>query len=165
MKYIKKHENFLDEKLLESCVQYSDSVFNNNNMVNKFNYNYNLWPKHVILDSNPILIHIIVNVILNSIKTKLGHTNIKSKIMLFCFLPGSHLPWHQDAHHNGAFTLYLNDEWDKNNGGLFLYEDDDQIKAIVPKKNLAVENVGGIWHNVSCLTPRSKNRFSIQVFL
>ena len=77
---------------------------------------------------------------------------------------GSHIPWHDDSHVNSASTIYLNVEWDINSGGLFLYKEDDQIKAEVPEYNKMIFSEK-IKHAVTMITPSSPDvRVTMQCF-
>ena len=83
---------------------------------------------------------------------------------MYVWQRGSHIPWHDDSHVNSASTIYLNVEWDINSGGLFLYKEDDQIKAEVPEYNKMIfsENIE---HAVTMITPSSPNvRITMQCF-
>lgn len=63
---------------------------------------------------------------------------------LFRFPPGSRLIWHSDgANYVGAYAYYIHRQWDKNDGGQFLFEsgrDDDPFDGyfIAPKPNRLV---------------------------
>ena len=83
-------------------------------------------------------------------------------------LPISHIPWHIDNHKTGI-TIFLNNDWDLDHGGLFLYKDrdnNDNIKAILPEKNKVVIVRNGITpHAVSILSNNSKIRRTLQIFI
>lgn len=167
MKYIKQHKNFFDSEIFFEVVEYSNSLCTNGK--NSFRTNYS-WHKGIILDSNVILIHdidtnnIIYHKIKNQVEKKLNIMN-KSRIMIYFWTPGSHISWHNDGVHKGGLTIYINDYWNRNDGGLFLYEDNNEIKGIIPEKNLAIEQVGGVPHAVTCLTKNSPIRVTIQIFI
>jgi len=171
-KKITVYENYLDEVLFNECFQYSYYLFNSNNKNNDFNINYRLnltyWNNDIVHDSAPIYIIDINNN--NELYKKISKTieeknNKKIKCIMFYFYSSiSHIPWHTDSKHNGGITIYLNKNWDKNSGGLFLYETENEIKAIVPKKNLAIEQFGGVPHSVSPTSMYSDIRRTIQIF-
>lgn len=78
---------------------------------------------------------------------------------------GSGISWHNDANHKMAFTIYLNDEWDYNNGGIFLYEDANEVKALCPTCNTGVLNDKHTRHMVTHVGQLIKEqRKSIQVW-
>jgi hypothetical protein len=80
----------------------------------------------------------------------------------------SFIPWHNDKDSYDdirfAATLYLNNDWDDNWGGLFLYKKDDQILAEAPKYNKLVFNDQNYEHATSMLTSNAPFRFTVQLF-
>ena len=77
----------------------------------------------------------------------------------------SHIGWHNDGGHKSALTIYLNKEWNRNHGGLFLFDQEKGHGFLVPERNLGVYQMGGIWHAVSALTKTAPPRESIQIFM
>jgi len=78
---------------------------------------------------------------------------------------GSYVNWHTDKTPVGI-SIYLNDFWDRDWGGLFLYDDGSGIKGIKPEFNMAVVASSGIPHCVSPVSLISgEHRYSIQIFL
>lgn len=169
MKYIKQHKNFFDLDFFSELVKYSSSLWNfNEDKFNIFGTNY-VWPSYIVMDSNTILIHKIQKDM--EIFEKINY-QLEKKIsitpkacLIYFFTPGSHIPWHTDNEKSqGAISVYLNDVWDKNNGGLFHYDIDGDIKTIIPEKNLAIQQFGIVPHSVSCLTRNSQVRVSLQIW-
>jgi len=76
----------------------------------------------------------------------------------------SGISWHQDKFRFGA-TLYLNDFWNANGGGWFMWEDVDGYHSLLPEKNLLSINDNNEYH---CVTPVSPNapmfRYTIQIW-
>jgi|TARA_B100001996_G_scaffold108049_1_gene81633 hypothetical protein len=71
--------------------------------------------------------------------------------------------WHDDSNHIFGATLYLN-EWQKEWGGLFLWEDKD-LHCICPEKGMLVVNDIRQPHSVTPVTIRAPyGRKSIQIF-
>ena len=70
----------------------------------------------------------------------------------------------QDSNHSDGLTIYLNDDWSYENGGLFLYKENNDIKTIIPQKNKAVLQVGGVPHSTTIVSKYSKPRKTIQIF-
>lgn len=164
MKYIKKIEDFLDEELFLECQQYAKSKLKSSEL--SFTTNY-YWGEGVRNDSNIVLVHTLRNEelyyrIFDSIEKKLNYS--AKWIHFYYWTPGSNIPWHDDANHNSGITIYLNDEWDKNHGGLFLFEDGEEIKGVYPKRNMALEQRGGVEHSVCPTTKNSDIRYTIQIF-
>jgi hypothetical protein len=158
-------ENYLEESLLNECKLLSNELFYCNTLIAKTNHS---WDNNIVKDSDPIIIYHINNTydifdkIKNHIKDK---NNIELKdIFFYNFMQNSHIPWHNDGNHNGGLTIYLNSEWDKDHGGIFLFEHDDEIKGVYPSNNLAVIQRGGVNHCVAPTTRNSKIRKTIQIF-
>jgi len=163
MKNIEIIDDFLDEELFKECILFSIE----NQKKDVFRTNYFSWNKNIVRDSNLVLISDLCNEQLHNkindvIKTKIG---VDTKcIMFYYWMPGSFIPFHNDAHHNGSITIYLNTNWNKNWGGLFLFEEDSIIKAIEPIGNRIIKQSNGLVHSVSCTTKLSDIRRTIQIF-
>ena len=134
-------------------------------------------------DSAPVFVH-------NVIQSTHIHTKIKDvieektkmrvknkNIMIYYWTRYSYIPWHNDYTYEGVITVYLNKKWHPDFGGYFLYSDSlssemvpdntdiPNIKAIIPKKNMAVLQTDKIHH---CTTPvnfMGDLRLTIQAFL
>jgi Rps23 Pro-64 3,4-dihydroxylase Tpa1-like proline 4-hydroxylase len=168
--------NFLNSELYDECIQFSKKIFTEQHTRINDNFRINLlaWESDIINDSNPIYIYDLYylfkescnydlyNKLFTFIKNNIG-VNIKN-LMFYFYTPGSHIPFHSDYPHNGSITIYLNEVWDKNNGGYFLFEYEDEIKTIIPEKNKIIIQYGNIPHSVSCTTKDSKIRRTIQCF-
>jgi hypothetical protein len=161
------YTNFLEESLYEECLLYATHKLNDN----AFSFtNHTKWDKNILLDSALVNIHVLpfhhplMERLTKAIQDKIQLTPKNSSIMFYYWMAGSHIPWHNDLGFKGGLTIYLNPTWDKNQGGLFLYEDEKDIKAIVPSSNNAVFQKGGIMHAVSATTLFSNVRMTIQVF-
>lgn len=92
---------------------------------------------------------------------------LKNKPMTVCYYlwPNlSFIPFHTDGGKYMGATVYLNEKWDKNHGGLFLYENNEEIKAIVPQFNKCVVNTLKINHATSLTTMEAPPRETLQIF-
>lgn len=81
--------------------------------------------------------------------------------------PTAALNWHNDEQHRFGATVYLNDNWDRDWGGLFLYEDKEtnQMLGLIPQKNMLVLNDKEEWHAVTPIAlGMDVPRLSIQIF-
>ena len=61
----------------------------------------------------------------------------------------SGIAWHNDEGYEFGATFYLNQVWNRNWGGYYLYEEDDIIKAVKPKFNTLVINDKHEYHHVT----------------
>ena len=159
-------DDFLDDELYNTCVLYSIETLNSGELNLKTNHS---WDYGVVKDSPIVLIHKLTPEnelymrINESIQNNIGIYNVKL-IQFYYWLPGSHIPWHDDTNHNGAITIYLNKNWSEDWGGIFLFKDENNINGIYPKSNMALHLTSGIQHAVCPTTKSSDIRFTIQVF-
>jgi hypothetical protein len=167
MKRVKVYDNFLSEELFRKCDEYSVGLdFSQDNKSVRSNRS---WPKYIVKDSNPVFVanlkqNALYQEICEQVKTKLGHT--LTAIMFYHWTPESHIPWHNDGMFKAGLTIYLNDKWDIDHGGLFMYRNPDgNISAIEPVRNRLVEQVGGIPHSVCPTSKESNIRRTIQMFV
>jgi hypothetical protein len=167
-KRVSIYENFLENNLLEECIMYSNSIENKFEDGNIFKKNVSLWDKYVVEDSNIVYVNFLNNESnlhkkIFSLFKKNFYIEIKC-VNFYNWTQGRHIPWHNDSGHTGGITIYLNEDWDINHGGLFLFKTDETINAIVPKKNRAIIQLGGVPHSVSATTQNSAMRKTIQIF-
>jgi hypothetical protein len=163
-KYVKVINNFLPEKIYDIYNEYSKKILKENKNICTTNYT---WENELNQDSSPVLVHIVDNKeIITSfsdiIKKKLNRDI--NNMMFYYWTPCSNIPWHDDSGSNGGITIYLNETWNRNCGGLFLYEDITTIYGIYPEKNKLIEQYGNVYHSVSPTTMRSDIRRTIQAF-
>jgi hypothetical protein len=94
----------------------------------------------------------------------------KTVVQFYVWQPMSAIAWHDDKVHNFGATIYLNEQWYINGGGIFLYQTKEQkdtgsMNALIPQKNTMVVNDNHEYHMV---TPVSFNvpecRFTIQIW-
>lgn len=87
-------------------------------------------------------------------------------VMNYAWTAQSYIPWHNDGHRPEAITLYLNDVWDLDWGGLFLFRDpDDQIRAFPPAFNCGVKNGNHVLHSTTPVSlDAPEPRFTVQLF-
>ena len=130
------------------------------------------WDQKIVKDSFPVLIHGIYKDSELFAKTR-KQIQEKTKlavndndIMVYYWTRFSYIPWHKDHTYDGALTVYLNEEWHEDWGGYFLYEEDENdLRAILPRKNLGLLQQGGIKHSTTPVHYDGGIRISIQVFL
>ena len=87
-------------------------------------------------------------------------------ILFYIWGRGSFIPFHNDAHVEAASTIYLNDSWDSDDGGLFIWRDElNKLNVVEPEFNKMVFNSNKLWHGVTMIAPFSQQlRYSVQVF-
>jgi hypothetical protein len=80
---------------------------------------------------------------------------------------GSGINWHTDMEDRMAATIYLNNSWDLNWGGLLLFQGENGMNSgwINPHYNRCVWFKSPLWHSVSLISrAAAEPRISIQLF-
>jgi 2OG-Fe(II) oxygenase superfamily len=78
----------------------------------------------------------------------------------------SQINWHNDNHINSAITVYLNENWDHNWGGLFCWkENDEKGNFIIPQFNTAIVVRGHPFHHVTLTSPYAPTRKTLQIWI
>lgn len=79
----------------------------------------------------------------------------------------SQINWHNDSHVKAAITIYLNDEWNQDWGGLFCWKEPDALHGqfIIPEFGTAVIARGNPSHHVSLVSPFAPIRKTIQIWI
>lgn len=171
---IKTYINVFDEYLIKNIFDYLKTLLNKEAWSSS-----NGWDQNLVLNSSNILTHQIHDKILyskiknsieNKIQLKFEEVNLEFNCSIYLWGGGSYITWHPDSTYPYNGTIYLNEEWDSNDGGLFLYKENEthQILGIEPQYNLMVVNSGNEsnphnMHCVSCILPNViKKRVTIQ---
>lgn len=80
---------------------------------------------------------------------------------------GSGISSHTDSDYKFGATLYLNDQWHVNYGGIFIWQPKDQseMRALIPEKNTLVINDESEVHLVTPIAPDCpKYRATVQIW-
>ena len=81
---------------------------------------------------------------------------------------GCYIPWHNDQKYDFSATIYLNPEWEYDDGGQFVYTEGDDYYGVnhsyTPQFNTAVLLEGGHYHFVAPVNSSDKTRVTIQFF-
>lgn len=86
-------------------------------------------------------------------------------IQHYVWLENSSISMHDDRGYKFGATLYLNDEWNMSYGGIFIYEDGDEYKAVCPEKNMLVVNTNQTRHMVTAVSPIApEHRYTVQIW-
>jgi len=86
--------------------------------------------------------------------------------MVYVWSKNSYIPVHSDDIYSRAVTVYLNESWEYNDGGMFNWFDpvSQEWKNIEPRFNCAVVNDSGYLHGITPVKS-SNNRITLQVFV
>jgi hypothetical protein len=170
------HENVFDAEYCLKLFADSLQIFTSDKEVWSANY---FWEGPLTADMFPWFIRSYDEETSKIILTKLREQGIikdsdrEYNVMNYIGTRLSYIPWHYDHVFAEGITIYLNDYWPEDWGGLFLYKnniEDNVVHGYVPKFNTAVKNNQsidgkGIWHHVSTVAITSKcPRSTIQIF-
>jgi len=157
---IRTYNNVLDEDLIKNVMDYFKSIMGADVWGSSIG-----WDQNLSLISSNTLTHRISNKTLekkikNSIETALNVDFEKEELTfvpsIYVWGGGSYITWHPDECYPYNGTIYLNEEWDSNDGGVFLYKESQtkEIKGIEPIYNSMVVNSATEedHHNVHCVT-------------
>jgi hypothetical protein len=126
------------------------------------------WQDEIVNQSTPVIIRDILNdsPLYAKLKSEIeAKTGLEvDRLMMYFWTKLSYIPWHNDSHVESALTIYLNDYWNENWGGYFMYNLNNQIIAIKPERNLGVIQTGNVYHSVSTLNLDASLRITIQSF-
>lgn len=161
-------KNFFDEKLLQDVVNFYKTASMETVRVGHTNI---AWSKGVV--GHSALNYVIpapqfrepVRNIFNKLGDRFNSKKISTNVVVFG--KGCYIPFHDDHSYHFAATLYLNDKWNIEDGGLFIYKDKptNEYKVIVPEKNMCVINTEKEVHHVSMVNYfASQNRITMQIW-
>jgi hypothetical protein len=137
---------------------------------NEFTRSNYQWANNVVLASQPVLIRHydpgLSAIILDQLVKRGVISTPDFMVMNYAWSRLSYIPWHNDGMHDVAISVYLNDVWDPDWGGLFLYRDETgAIHGHAPKCNTAVKNAGHVEHATTMVAPDAPSpRLTLQIF-
>jgi len=171
---IKQYDNVLNEELIKNIMEYFKSMLGKDVWSSSSG-----WDQNLSLISANTLTHGITNNILKkeikksieeAIEVNFDEENLNFLPLIYVWSGGSYITWHEDHMYPYNGTIYLNEEWDSDDGGVFLYKDNftNEIKGIEPTYNSMVVNSGTEddphnFHCVTCIVPGTiKKRVTLQ---
>lgn len=167
MKKVSVFDDVLSEDTFLQVQNFLNQI--TNDRTTSFIANTMFWDKDLVENSTPVLIYNFKNTDVEIYK--LVEKEIKDRINLNIYSmivhvwpPLSYITWHTDRNYEGGLTIYLNDKWNPNWGGYFMYKTDDNITALKPKRNLGVFQLGGVEHCVSTTNIGCDLRYTLQIF-
>lgn len=129
-----------------------------------------VWQKGLNDSSNEILIYMIDPIIdseiydIISLKMKKEFDMVVKGMSFFFYTNQSNINWHNDLGHGGAATIYLNEKWERENGGFFIYEKDKKFGIELPEFNKCIFQKGGVDHATTLTSENSPVRKILQIF-
>lgn len=132
---IDKYENVLEPSF---CLELYDKSLRNVKDGGQLSFTSYAWPQGIVRRSTPVL----VSAVEEDVATKIRHQLVQKGIisspegfvcLSYVWTNGSYISWHTDATYETAITVYLNPEWERDWGGLFLYEASNlELRAVPP---------------------------------
>jgi hypothetical protein len=109
---------------------------------------------------------LVENKIINDIKELVPPCN---KLLIQCYVWGKNagIAIHNDHSYKFGATIYMNDDWNINDGGIFLWKPNrkEEYKVIIPEFNNMVLNDNREFHMVTPVSPYiTSPRVTIQIW-
>jgi Rps23 Pro-64 3,4-dihydroxylase Tpa1-like proline 4-hydroxylase len=159
------HNNFLEKQLI---IDLKNLI---RQKVNDFSWKTNLsWGQNIVKSSSQVSSFNLINEkkfydeILSYYKVYLKNRKLDPIILYYVWHNLSYIPFHKDEHSVIASTIYLNEDWHEDYGGLFLYKTDDEMRAIVPEFNKCIINKNNVKHATTLIAMNAPYRETIQIF-
>lgn len=129
------------------------------------------WPNAIVKSSSLVLIRSLGDEETQHLRNRLlelkampNNPDLQVGAMVYLWSPLSHIPWHNDEKWKGAATIYLNENWDPDWGGYLMWQENNEIKAVIPQYNRLAVNSGKIPHATTLTTKDAELRETIQIF-
>jgi hypothetical protein len=169
--------NILPENFAKSLYQLGADVLEGK-CQEKFKFWTNkMWDPDIVEESAPVVCFNLDGDRLNMVQSILeakGVYNPETDLplqeaggaMIYLWTKGSYIPVHSDGTYAKAMTIYLNEDWSFNDGGMFNWYEQSQNewKAVLPSFNMGMLNDTLQLHGTSMVTSRDKTRITLQVF-
>jgi hypothetical protein len=163
------HQNALDSDFAKELFKDSHDRFIGQDASWSTNY---AWQPNIVKASHPVLTRAYDDATADKIIDNLIENNViphrDFSVMTYVWTKLAYIAWHGDDKYDSSLTVYLNEYWDPDWGGVFLYKEnltDTAVKGIIPTFNTAVINTRNLQH---CITPVGLDagapRITIQMF-
>jgi len=158
-------ENVLSQELLHKLLMFTREG-RSPSKVNFFN-----WTPDLNMSSNAIFLFFIEDDLKQTLLEELLAKKIFSKVpkvwgaSVYLMSRMSYVTWHNDSNHKFSCTIYINQDWNENHGGYFMYELNDEIRAIKPNFNSCVYFDTPLKHTTTLTALNAPFRESIQIFV
>ena len=179
---MKEFKNALDEKFCEEVGDFAFHLFRGllltEEMKNVQSWTNFSWHEEIRQDSTVVVCYFLPRRFTVQITPRLkelglfpDHTeenlNDYLRLMAYVWTEGSWINWHDDGSHKQALTVYLNRDWEPNDGGYFLYvENKSQERRVIdPAFNTLVYNDEKEAHATTPVSTSKKLRITLQGFV
>ena len=158
-------DNVLSDSLLSECNDELRSNFIKNTWISS----WFAWPKDVRMGvSGNCLISHVSSELSDKVKDEINNyfSNQNYGMVFQVFQPYSGLSSHTDTNYGFSATIYLNDFWDAEWGGWFIWSDKntEEYRAFLPKENTMILSTDYEKHLVTPVSPHcGQFRCTIQI--
>ena len=173
---MKEFRDFLPIDLAHRYYKFGSDVVSGRSGLNSV-WTNQAWDKGIVEDSSVVVCIRLPDEFLPELQSVLEDRLIFDKnrdmplttsrsAMVYVWSRDSYIPVHSDGIYSRAVTVYLNENWEYNDGGMFNWFDpaSEEWKNIEPRFNRAVVNDSGYLHGITPVKS-SSNRITLQVFL
>jgi len=157
------YPNFLDINLIDSIEKYVEKNFSLSTWKSSLFWSNDIRHSSALVQILP-LPHIEKELRPYYSKILPEIQKLHMKIYYYIWPPLSYIPFHSDGHTSIASTIYLNKEWNIDQGGLFLYNKKNKIYAIPPIFNSCIINNNHVTHSTTLTTTNAPYRRTLQIF-
>jgi len=162
------YETAFDEKFCQFLYKNAVAEISKGGAFMRSNFH---WPKVIVRSSQAVFVRdydeTLSTLILDGLRERGIVESNNYDVMNYAWTRLSYIPWHNDGHRQSAVTIYLNETWEKDWGGLFLYchESSDDIRGYAPRFNTAIKNGANVEHATTMITPDAPDlRMTVQLF-
>jgi Rps23 Pro-64 3,4-dihydroxylase Tpa1-like proline 4-hydroxylase len=165
--YVEFFEDVFDSPFCTFLLKDAEAKLALGNEFARSNYQ---WSSNIVKASQPVLIRdydpALSAIILGQLTRRGVIDTDDFQVRNYAWSRLSYIPWHNDGMHQVAITVFLNDVWERDWGGIFLYLDDRSgIRGYAPKFNTCLKNRGHILHSTTMITPdAAAPRLTLQIF-
>jgi Rps23 Pro-64 3,4-dihydroxylase Tpa1-like proline 4-hydroxylase len=168
--------NVYEDALSDNILKDISDTFSDNKEKFTWTTNHLFWPSYLNKYQGTVLILKLNDALKEKIYSHIIDkgiisTPLETSALLYQWLPGSSISWHDDVRAADqtwlGCTIYLNRIWDADWGGWFAWRDNknaDTASMIGPKFNRAVSLRKNIEHHVTITSPLAPPRITVQLF-
>lgn len=173
---MKEFKDFLPVELAQKYYNFGLDVVSGRSGFNRV-WTNQAWQENIVKDSAVVVCIALPEILLYELQAILEEKgifdknmhkpiNISKSAMVYVWSKNSYIPMHDDDIYSKAITVYLNENWSYNDGGMFNWYDPNskEWKNIEPSFNKAVVNDSGYSHGITPVKS-SHSRITLQVFL
>jgi hypothetical protein len=142
------------------------------------------WPEHIVKDSTAVFIFVTPKEFLNDVQNCLEQLSIFnaatdypfvnesnpdycSLCLTYVWTPNSYIPVHSDGKHRKTVTIYCNESWSAEQGGILQWFDSEKNAwdELIPSCGTVVFNDNDEKHATTPVKSVGKFRISLQIFI